>query len=637
MKKDRPNKKDTKKNFEKESQPPRDASNSFLPATVLTESRGLFLTIAATILVYANSLSGSFVFDDTKQIAGNPSLHSWGNLLRAFTNDVWSFERGTLTADIPPPYYRPLFTVYLTLNYQLFGLWEPGWHLMNLLVHTLATVFVYYLLRRLSRDNVVAFLTALLFGLHPAHVESVSWISGIPDPLAALFYLPSLLWYVRYRQEGDRKWLAASVAGYGMAALCKETPLVLPLILLVWELARSETKNSLTRRLKTSVPLLIPYAVVGVAYLALRFSVLGRISWKHPFMTQVPDSAIWMTVPYVFVNYLWHLIAPLYLSLIYGTSFITSAANPRFLLPVGIVIGLGLMLWVYRKKLSPQVWVAVTLMIAPLLPVLNLKVFPYEYIIQDRYLYLPSIGFCYLLAILILRLARKRAALAVVLSIVGLLGYGAATVLQNRVWHDSVALWQRAVYYSPNSWSTHYNLGLAYLGLKQYELAQTELLEAKRLDSNRGNVYNNLALAQAGMGHADEAITNLKAALALDPKLLEVHNNLGALLYDKGNYADAKLEFARVLEADPSSMSARFNMARTLAAMGDHAAAIRQYEALLAKEPMDVAAHYQLGLSYAAVGRKSEAVTEFGRALQMDRDVNRIAEMRKKLEEIQSH
>src|SRR5260370_26337827 len=86
----------------------------------LSDSRALFLIIASTVLVYANSLSGAFVFDDTKQIAGNPALRSWSNIARAFTSDVWAFQRGTLTKDIPPPYYRPLFTAYLTINYQLF-------------------------------------------------------------------------------------------------------------------------------------------------------------------------------------------------------------------------------------------------------------------------------------------------------------------------------------------------------------------------------------------------------------------------------------------------------------------------------------------------------------------------------------
>jgi len=549
---------------------------------------------------------------------------------------VWSFQRGTLTADIPPPYYRPLFTTYLTLNYKLFGLWEPGWHLMNLLVHVAATLAVYFLLKRLSGNRLVAALAALLFGVHTAHVESISWISGVPDPLAALFYVPSLLWYVRYREEGQGKWLAASVVAFGLAILCKETPLALPLVLCVWELTRPTRRPSLALRLKDIVCQMIPYAVVTAAYLALRFSVLGRISWKHPFMARVPDSAIWMTVPYVFVNYLKHLLAPFHLSLIYGTSFITSAGDPRFLLPVGLLVGLGLILWIYRKKLSQQVWLAIAMMVAPLLPVLNLKVFHYEYIIQDRYLYLPSIGFCYLIAILILRLARKRASLALATSVVVLLTFGASTILQNRVWHDSVALWQRAVYYSPNSWSTHYNLGLAYLILKQYEPARNELLEAKRLAPGNADVYNNLALAQAGLGHVDEAITNLKAAQALDPRSLEAHNNLGALLYDKGDYAAAKLEFSRALERDPSSSSARFNLGRTMAAMSDHAGAIREYEALLAMEADDIPARYQLGLSYAATGRKGEAITQLVRALQIDSDGNRTSEMRKKLEQIQA-
>src|SRR5438067_2903080 len=229
----------------------------------LTDRRALFLVIASTVLVYANSLSGAFVFDDTKQIAGNPALRSWGNIARAFTSDVWAFQRGTLTKDIPPPYYRPLFTAYLTINYQLFGLWEPGWHLMNLLVHTGATVAIYFLLKRLSGDRVIAPIAALIFGLHPAHVESVSWISGIPDPLAALFYAPSLIWYVRYRTDGERKFLIASVIAYGLSALCKETPLALPLVFIVWELTRARTRQGLSAQGREIILQLIPYVMIA--------------------------------------------------------------------------------------------------------------------------------------------------------------------------------------------------------------------------------------------------------------------------------------------------------------------------------------------------------------------------------------
>jgi tetratricopeptide (TPR) repeat protein len=603
---------------------------------MLDQSRTLFLIVAATVLVYANSLSGAFVFDDTKQIVGNPALRSWSNILRAFRSDVWSFQRGTLTKDIPPPYYRPLFTAYLTVNYKLFGLWEPGWHLMNMLVHTGATVTVFFLIKRLSGDRLIATLAALVFGLHPAHVESVSWISGIPDPLAALFCVPSLIWYVRYRTEGDQKFLIASVIAYGLSALCKETPLALPLVFIGWELTRAGTRPSLSARGREIILRLIPYAVMAGAYLALRFAVLGRISWKHPFMARVPDSAIWMTVPYVCVSYLRHLAAPFYLSLIYGTSFVTTGSDLRFLLPVALIVLLAILLWVYRKKLSRELWTALALIVVPLLPVLNLRVFHYEYIIQDRYLYLPSIGFCYLMAILLVRWSRRQKQLAAAVAIAIIVAFGASTFAQNRVWHDAVSLWRRAIYYSPNSWSTHYNLGLAYLNLKQNQAAVDELVEAKRLNPSEPTILNNLALAHASEGDTLGAIEIVKEALRLDPALIEAHNNLGTFLFERSQFNDARMEFLEVLARDPSSVSARFNLARTLAAMGDHDPAIREFEALLAADPGDVAARYELAASLAAVERKPEAIAEYTRALQMDRDPKRIEEMKSKLEELKT-
>ncbi len=612
-----------------------DGSTNAPPQGVLDQSRALFMVVAATILAYANSLGGAFVFDDTKQIAGNPALRSWSNVLRAFTSDVWSFQRGTLTKDIPPPYYRPLFTAYLTVNYKLFGLWEPGWHLMNLLVHCGATVAVFFLIKRLSGDRLIATSAALLFGLHPAHVESVSWISGIPDPLAALFYVPSLIWYIRYRTEGDKKFLIASLAAYGLSALCKETPLALPLVFIAWEFARTKARSSLSARGREIIPQMIPFAVVAGAYLALRFAVLGRISWKHPLMAQVPDSAIWMTVPYVLVSYVRHLVAPFYLSLIYGTSFVTSAGDPRFLLPVALILVLVLSLWVYRKKLPGQVWIALALIVAPLLPVLNLKVFHYEYIIQDRYLYLPSIGFCYLVAMLVVAFSKTRKPLATALAVLIIVAFGIGTFAQNRVWHDAVSLWRRAVYYSPDSWSTHYNLGLAHLNLKQYQAAVNELVEAKRLNPREPMVLNNLALAHAGAGDIIGGITILREALKLDPTLVEAHNNLGALLFERNRYDDARLEFMEVLKRDPSSLSARFNLGRTLVASKEYEPAIRELEAVLAQQPDDAQAHYQLALSYAATGRKDEAIREIKRALSYPNEPNAKAEMEEKLVELE--
>src|SRR5258707_15810076 len=121
-----------RKNASSKATTPAPQSRASLLASLdfLTTSRALFLIVAATVLVYSNSLGGQFVFDDTKQILGNPTIHSWANAVHAFSRDVWDFQRSTFTSDIPLPYYRPFFTIYLTAGYHIFGLCDPGCHLL---------------------------------------------------------------------------------------------------------------------------------------------------------------------------------------------------------------------------------------------------------------------------------------------------------------------------------------------------------------------------------------------------------------------------------------------------------------------------------------------------------------------------
>ena len=236
-----------------------------------------------------------------------------------------------------------------------------------------------------------------------------------------------------------------------------------------------------------------------------------------------------------------------------------------------------------------------------------------------------------LIVLLIVRLARGNQKVTLAIAGVIILAFGVSTILQNRVWHDSVALWQRSIFFAPNSWSTHYNLGLAYLNSKQNELALRELEQAKLLNPTEATIYNNLALAQAAQGDLRSAITSSKQALMLDPTTIEAHNNLGAFLYQQGAYIAAKSEFGLVLARDPQSVSAHFNLGRTLAAMNDHAQAIREFESLLAVRPNDMEARYQLSLSYAAVNQKEKAMDEFNRAARMDHDSEHVSEMQKKL------
>lgn len=571
----------------------------------------VFLVLAC-LAAYANSLSGDFLFDDTLQIVGNPALHSWQNLINAFTTDVWAFERGTGSENIPPPYYRPFFTIYLTVGYQLFGLWQQGWHLMNLAVHVAATVLAYRLFLNLSDGNTrLSFVAALLFALIPVHVESISWISGIPDPLAALFYIPAIIFYIRWRGGGDKKFLIYSLISFFGALLCKETPIVLPFVLFIWEITFNRKKEFAEfYALKQVLIFLVPIII----YLTMRFSVLGKVSWKHPLSTQTPTEYIYATIPFVIVSYLKNLLLPFNLSLIYATRFVAALGDSILWIPLLILFGLIALLYYFRHKLTPLMWMAIGLIFIPLVPILNLQVFHYDYIVQDRYLYLPSIGFVLLASCLLEKLwtsekkAYQQAAMG--FAIILCLAYLTGTVLHNRVWNSEVNLWTRAAAFKPDSWAVNYNRGLALLQEKNYEAALADFdksLSFASFDRRDDLIYINRGLAQQALGRKDAAKQDFMKALQVAPKSLEAIVNLGAVLFDEGNYAAAEMQFKKALELKPSDASANYNLAKTLAKLGRHKEAMGFYEGLLRVEKQNADLMYYAALSYKAIGQKETA------------------------------
>jgi tetratricopeptide (TPR) repeat protein len=613
----------------KQTRPVKAAIETSAFGDMLTDGRALFLIAAATILVYANSLSGEFVFDDLKQIVGNLQIHSWGNITHAFTSAVWDFQRDTSTLDLPPPYYRPFFTIYLIVGYHWFGLWPAGWHLVSIAAHTGATVMVYYLAKRLLKDRLLAAITALLFGIHAAHAESVAWISGIPDPMMALFFIPSLIWYDRFRTEGRKRFLWLSVAAFAVAVFCKETALCLPVFIAFWEVCLKEGKFA--DRVKRTALILVPYAVVSVGYLAARIAVLGRIGWKHPASEMIPDYLIWMTAPFSLVSYIRHLALPYSLSIVYGTSFVKSLSDPRFVWPVVFLLALAILLWLVRRKLSREAWLGIGLIVIPLLPVLNLKVFHEEYVVQDRYLYLPSIGWCLLLALGFRWLLARQKQFATALLVIVVVFMGYSTIAQNRVWQSSAALWRQAITYAPNFWSTHYNLGLAHMNSKQYAAAEDELNRALKIKP-LPVIYNNLAMTYLAEGRTELVENNLKKALAMDPTFLEAHNNLGTLLYGRGDYQGSRNQFIAALRIDAASSAARFNLGLNEEALGNYPSAAAQYEYMLKHNPEDSEARYHLALTYARMNRKEEAQAALQTAMQYEPNPNRRAEMKSEFE-----
>lgn len=604
----------------------------------LGTGRIIILISLFAFLAYANSLGGDFVFDDNEQIVENQDLRSWDNVARGFTTDVWAFREKGDTANVPAPlpYYRPLFTATLTIEYQLFGLQPQLWHLISLLLHTVCSIELFFIILLISGRKFVAMIGSLVFAVHPVHTESVSWISGMTDPLFGVFFLAAFYFYLKQKGEGiaspqKRKYLLFSLLCFVVAAFAKETALSLAILIFGYEMAVSQ--ESLKQRLTGAFKCAMPFVAASMIYLIPRYAVLGERMLSNPQAPDRPLSYTLLTLPFVVCSYLLHLVWPVGLSVTYDTRFITTLASRSFILPaIVLAVLVGLLIY-FRRMVSREVWVALLLIFVPLLPVLNLgQVSQEQYLVFDHYLYLSVAGLGYLAGLALAKLAEAQSEkLSLAAAAVLVLALAVGTHLENRAWADSYTVWSNAARVSPNYWAPQYNTALELIKLRQFAEARDKLERAVSLNPDEPMIYDALGRAYLGLGDLWTAEAKIKRALELNPEMFESLNNLGTVYFEAKDYAKAERYFTEALRANASATVARYNLARCYARKGDYNKAAREFEHFLKTSPDDAEAHYELGLVYERMGRAAEAVRAFERGLELTKSQELEEEILKSL------
>jgi dolichyl-phosphate-mannose--protein O-mannosyl transferase len=244
----------------------------------------LSLILLITAFVYVNSLRYEFTYDDNQQIVLNSAITSASHLPEYFTTHVWA----SISPDAAANYYRPIFLIWLLLNFKIFGLSPAGWHATTVLVHLIATGLVYVLARRLTSDHLISAIAALLFGIHPVHIESVAWISGVTDPLMTVFLVAAFLMYLDSAQRLEpanpraifQRPFLLSLLFYTLAILTKETAVAFVPILICYEffVGRKEKHASSGSWLSGLFVSVLPYVIVTIVYVVVRTKVLGGFS-----------------------------------------------------------------------------------------------------------------------------------------------------------------------------------------------------------------------------------------------------------------------------------------------------------------------------------------------------------------------
>lgn len=482
----------------------------------------LGLLFTAVIFVYANTLVNGFTLDDLSYIVRNsqvtdPSLPS------------------LCAAHKVSNVFRPLTFATFALDWKIGGGIALGFHAVNLVLHGAVICLVFLLVQTLFPDsrhrNSIAFITALLFAVHPIHTEAVSSIVGRAELLAAGFLI--LAWILHLH---DREVPALSC--FALALLSKESAVVFLPLVFIGDYARDQWKPAF-RYLRivgvTMVYLVVLWRAQGERFGPVEVSILD-----NPLVA-VPAGPRILNALRIAWKYVGLQLYPATLSSDYSYNQIPLYGALRYNLPALIATALVLALWIWAVKNRRRgLILALGIYLAGFAITSNI-LRPIGTIMAERLAYLPSLGFCLLIALAWNRVWQRRQRLALGLAVVIVAALSVRTIVRNRDWKDNRTLYSAQMRAAPNSAKTHQNMALAYMDAKQLELARRELEIELRIYPHNPTGLATYGLLESWQGNYQDAGRKMEQAFYMigpaDPAYDEVAVNL-AELYIKTNHID---------------------------------------------------------------------------------------------------
>jgi tetratricopeptide (TPR) repeat protein len=532
-----------------------------------------------TFFAYANALQNDWAYDDWFQVARNAQVTSWSNVPKTFTQSVWQFMDES-SKEPRGVYYRPIFNSFLIVQYQLFGQKVWAWHLVSVLLHLIVVLLVYVLARVWDLDKTIAAIAALIFGLHPVHVEVVAWISSSPDLIAGIFVLASLLSYEKARGahiQLRRSWMCASLVFALLAMFTKEQAIMLPLIIAAREFFDKEKSISQTA-LRASL-----FIIPAVCYLAMRYYVLGFLLKPYENNSVITLKQVLLTIPFVTLSYAKMLFVPYPLMIVYDHTYVQSISDTRFLFPLFIVMLIfALVIWLIKSSLISLRSLA--FLVFFLLPVLNLRVFNVnESLVHDRYLYLPSIGFCFVVAYGLAKLNKKT--LVATISVIAVVFF-ALTFFQNRTWRDDYALFNHALKFTTKKPFLYVALANAYNENNQFNEAEKVFLKSIEVAPTYGVNYSGLGYTYTKLQRHEDAVKAFEQAIEyVDPANAADYFNLGSAYIQIKKFDEAEKALLKAIEIYPQYAPAHYNLGWLYQQQGRKDLAAKHYQIALELQP----------------------------------------------------
>ena len=572
---------------------------------------GLIL-ILSVILTYTPVWQAGFIWDDDAHLTANPCIVGPLGL-----KEIWT----TSAADI-----CPLTLTTFWVEHALWGLGPLPYHLVNVLMHGACAVLLWRVLRSLRVQG--AWLGAALWALHPVGVESVAWITEMKNTESGLFFLLSILFFVRWLRSRDLDGRAGVGWNYTLtlifavlAMASKSSTVILPVVLCLcawWMEGRWRWRN---------VARVLPIFLMSIAASALSIWTQGlalaqavtdpqRVrAWPERLATA--GDAVWF--------YLGKLLWPHPLITIYPRWQIDTTQWVSYLPLLAVIVVLSIF-WLKSELWSRACFFAFAYFIAALLPVLGLidnPIFRFS-VVFDHFQYLGSIGPLALAGTGLVWFSDfiipKKPWLQSTLCAGLLLILGMASWQRTWAYESQESLWTNTLAKNPNSWLGHCNLGLALFQKGRVDDAIAEYEKAVEIYPNYLAAHYNLGNALLQKGQLDMALAQYEKAVEIDPNDAEAHINLGNALFQKEQLDEAIAQFQKAVEINPNDAEAQYNLGNALFQKGQLDEAVAQFQKALKIDPNSFATHYNLAGALYQKGELDEAITQFQEVLRLKPD-----------------
>jgi len=578
-----------------------------------------FILCLLATLIYSNTFSSSFHFDDNTRIVDNPEIKHLSNFLDFSGN-------------------RYVGYLSFALNYHFGGLNVFGYHLVNLLIHITNGFLVYLLVlflfktppmqtfpsaqsspsSLLGNPTWIAFGAALLFVVHPIQTQAVTYIVQRFASLATLFYLLAVVLYLKWRlmQTGERYrflWYMGALISTILGMKTKEITFTLPFILVLIEFVFFGLP--LRKRWLSLIPFLMTLSIIPLSLPSLEGGFAQpteKISRIDYLFTQFR----------VIVTYLRLLVFPVNQNLDYEYTIYHSLFQTEVLLSFLFLFSLfaiSVYLCFSRRTVPLNLrlvgfgflWFFVTISIES-------SIVPLGRVLFEHRLYLPSVGFLFAGSVVLLGGSYRRQIFGGSIVGVMVLILCIATYQRNLIWKDEISLWSDVVKKSPNNSLGHNNLGMA-LGLQgKIVEAVTHYKQALKIRPSYGDAHNNLGVALASQGSFEQAMTHYKMALKFNSGLVDAHNNLGVALASQGKREEAINHYHQALGIKPDFAKAHNNLGIAFDDQGQYEKAVFHLSQAVRFKSDYAKAHNNLGVVYLKVGQVNEAIKEFKIAIDLD-------------------